>query len=546
MPILNGNDFLAAGYQPGPIIAELIEALAALEAKGILDPDYAMKLLKRDYPMAAPKLRLRDDALDFSEAIEAEYPAEEKNVNAVRRFMRELMRVPVVQAGAVMPDACPAGSGPATIPVGGAIAVRNAIIPSAHSADICCSMYATFFDSDAPVADTMDALLASTRFGFGGRSTNDLVHHPVLDEEVWKNPFLQGLKDKATIHMADQGDGNHFAFLGEIEVRAAFVERLRASGYPELAAQLLPDEFPEASRRLRVLVTHHGSRGLGAAVYKRGQNAAERETKRVAEGIPKAAAWLDTNTDVGADYWEALQYVSRWTKANHQSIHRRFLERLGAFEQGEAAEQGHGLTAEELGAMAVPPVAAFGNEHNFVWKRGQMYLHGKGATPAWTDAEGRPLLGLIPLNMSEPILLVLGGDNEDHLSFAPHGAGRNQSRTATLREYRTKNGELDNSKIRDKIANTTEGLDVRWFYGKADLTETPVAYKNAAAVRAQIDTFELAEVVGEIHPLGCIMAGTPPKRGEKPLSPKQKRQIQHRAERRKSKQVRWDASDEDE
>jgi len=415
-------------------------------------------------------------------------------------------------------------------------------------------MYATFFDNDAPVADTMDALLASTRFGFGGRSPNDLVHHPVLDEEVWDNPFLQGLKEKAKIHMADQGDGNHFAFLGEIEVGADLVERLRAAGYAELAAQLLPEDSSagasKTSRRLRVLVTHHGSRGLGAAVYKRGQNAALRETKKVAEGIPKAAAWLDTNTDVGADYWEALQYVSRWTKANHQSIHRRFLERLGAFEQGQAvaeaaARSPDGLSAEELGAMAVPAVAAFGNEHNFVWKRGQLYLHGKGATPAWNDAEGRPLLGLIPLNMSEPVLLVLGGDNDAHLSFAPHGAGRNLSRTATLRDYRTKNGELDNSKIRDKIAATTEGLDVRWFYGKADLTETPVAYKNAAAVRAQIDKFELADVVGEIHPLGCIMAGTPPKRGEKPLSPKQKRQIQHRAERRKSKRVRWDLEDDD-
>ncbi len=35
-----------------------------------------------------------------------------------------------------MPDACPAGAGEAVIPVGGAIAVKNAIIPAAHSADV--------------------------------------------------------------------------------------------------------------------------------------------------------------------------------------------------------------------------------------------------------------------------------------------------------------------------------------------------------------------------------------------------------------------------
>ena len=58
--------------------------------------------------------------------------------------MSELLKVPVISQGAVMPDACPAGMHEATIPVGGAIAVENAIIPSAHSADVCCSMFASF------------------------------------------------------------------------------------------------------------------------------------------------------------------------------------------------------------------------------------------------------------------------------------------------------------------------------------------------------------------------------------------------------------------
>ena len=56
-------------------------------------------------------------------------------------------------------------------------------------------------------------------------------------------------------------------------------------------------------------------------MYKRGHKAAIKETARIAEGIPKAAAWLDTKTDIGSEYWDALQYVSRWTRANHESIH---------------------------------------------------------------------------------------------------------------------------------------------------------------------------------------------------------------------------------
>ena len=59
-------------------------------------------------------------------------------------------------------------------------------------------------------------------------------------------------------------------------------------------------------------------------------------------------------------------------------------------------------------------------------------------------------------------------------------------------------------------------------------------------MRSQIEQFELADIVAEISPLGCIMAGDAGpapwmRRGEE-LTPKQKRQIEHRAERRKLRQ----------
>jgi hypothetical protein len=40
--------------------------------------------------------------------------------------------------------------------------------------------------------------------------------------------------------------------------------------------------------------------------------------------------------------------------------------------------------------------------------------------------------------------------------------------------------------------------------------ETPLAYKDATKVKAQIARFGLAQVVGDIQPLGCIMAGELP------------------------------------
>lgn len=506
MKRLTSEDLIAAGYEPGPIFEILFAKIAEYEAKGIADPKYALKLLKRDCGAPVAKLQQRAEPVALSEAISASNEMERDNIEKVRRQMHQLLRTPVISAGVILPDACPVSPAEAVIPVGAAVVAENAIIPSAHSADVCCSMYATFYEKRSNIASEMDDLKSVTNFGPVPRPREDAVHDPVLDENVWANPFLKGLQNRAGMHLADQGDGNHFAYIGEMKVTPAFLAILRLTGHAEFAGSLATSD----GKSVRVLVTHHGSRSMGATVFKRGQIAAEKHTAKVAKDIPQAAAWLDAESETGRDYWEALQYIARWTLANHRAIHRRFLEKIG----GES-------------------IAQIGNEHNFVWKRGDLFYHGKGATPAWKDEAGRPKLGLIPLNMAEPILLVLGSDNEAFLSFAPHGAGRNVSRTALMRKYPK---AADRERV---LAESTKGIDVRWFSGKPDLSESPVAYKNAAEVKRQINEFGLAEVIAEIQPLGCIMAGHMDKpwlSRKEQLSPKQLRQIEHRAERRKVRQ----------
>jgi hypothetical protein len=143
--------------------------------------------------------------------------------------------------------------------------------------------------------------------------------------------------------------------------------------------------------------------------------------------------------------------------------------------------------------------------------------------------------------MAAPILMVLGRSNEDFLSFAPHGAGRNFSRTAIARPFRDRRtGQPDPELVRKAIAAATAGLDIRWFCGTPDVTESPIGYKPAQQVRSQIESFGLADITAEITPLGSLMAGdsgpAPWKRRKDELSPKQIRQIGHRADRRKQKQ----------
>ena len=481
---INGHLLISWGVQPGPTFKDALELARTLAAEGKRQDEIRAALVDA-FP--APVVLKRRAKGSFAEAIRAETDEDAENIANVRRHMEELMRCPVLEQGAVMPDACPAGSAPGTIPVGGAV-VSEAIHPAFHSADICCSMYATVFPKGAATGEFMDALKASTRFGPGGRAPEDWVEDAITDEiETTRNPFLSQLYGRAKAQLADQGDGNHFAFLGSLEVTQALVDMLGSQGQGGLAAALASELGNDgAAREVDVLVTHHGSRDLGAQVYKRGMAAAIAHTAKISPDTPKQQAWLDPESEQGAAYWEALQYVARWTKRNHQLVHERTLSALG-----------------------INGLAAFGNEHNFVWKRGDRFYHGKGATPAWTDGDGHPLLGLIPLNMAAPILLTLGKDNATYASFAPHGAGRNKSRTALLRELGIYGLPADEMTRRSAeiVDRQTEGLDVRFFYDRPDVSESPIAYKSADQVAAQIDEFGLADVIGRILPKGCIMAG---------------------------------------
>ena len=97
-------------------------------------------------------------------------------------------------------------------------------------------------------------------------------------------------------------------------------------------------------------------------------------------------------------------------------------------------------------------------------------------------------------------MIVKGEATENNMGFAPHGAGRNMSRTAHIRSKADKT-------VQQIFDEETAGLDVRFFSEHIDISELPSAYKNAQTVQAQMKEFGLGEVVDRIMPYGCIMAG---------------------------------------
>ena len=446
--MITGKTLIDWGYQAGPWFPGAIEAARRAQAQGADDAAVRAVVASLAPP---PVLALRmGDEMPLHFNIEAATPDEVENVAAVERHMRALMRVPTLVAGAVMPDACPSGSALGTIPVGGVVAAKEAIHPGMHSADICCSMAVTIFAEAEPKA-MLDAGMRLSHFGGGGRSEADRIAVPAgLLEKFAANRFLKNGLHDAAAHFATQGDGNHFFYVGRV-----------------------------ASSGRLALVTHHGSRKPGASLYKAGMAMAEKFRQKLSPATPAHNAWIPSETAEGEAYWAALQLIRDWTKASHFAIHDRIVSALGSRIEDR-----------------------FWNEHNFVFRKSDgLFYHAKGATPAFAgfsaDTNG---LTLIPLNMAQPILIARGKDASHGLGFAPHGAGRNLSRTGHLKR-------LAGRSEAQVLAEETQGLDVRFFSGVPDLSELPSAYKDASAVRAQIEQFGLAEVVDVIEPLGSIMAG---------------------------------------
>ena len=438
--MFNGNHLIEMGFEPAKWFKD---ALSYANANSL-----SLEELKSYAESIKPKhIDPHTNPKTYHVNIIAQNDVEQDNVNAVKTAMDGLMYTPTVVGGAIMPDACPTGEG--QIPVGGVVVTQNAIHPAMHSADICCSVMATSFGHVSP-KKVLDMAHSITHFGRGGRK--EYSELPIgLYEKIIQNSFLKDHLGIAKAHMGTQGDGNHFLFVG--------VSKKTGETY---------------------MVTHHGSRGFGAALYKAGLAVAEKFRKEISPKSNPKNPWIPFDTKEGKEYWEALQIVRDWTKLNHLTIHN-----------------------ETLNGLNVVPSDNFWNEHNFVFKDGDLFYHAKGATPLLNKfvPDGHDNgFRLIPLSMSEPILVVKGATSKTNLGFAPHGAGRNMSRGMHIKMNAHKTME-------QLFAEETAGLDVRFYSGNIDISELPSAYKNAQSVRSQMEHFGLGFVVDEIMPYGCIMAG---------------------------------------
>ncbi|MBC5991919.1 RtcB family protein [Pontibacter cellulosilyticus] len=359
------------------------------------------------------------------------------------------MRLPVTRAGALMPDAHQ-GYG---LPIGGVLAVENAVIPYGVGVDIGCRMSMSIFDIHTGYLDKhreelKKMLQDNTRFGFS--SFQKPMDHPVMDRmEFHEIPIVHELKDRAYSQLGTSGGGNHFVEFGVVDIQ----DEQNEFGLP-LGSYLS-------------VLSHSGSRGLGA-------NIAGYYTKVAMDScrLPQEAkhlAWLDLDSDAGQEYWMAMNLAGDYASACHHQIHHRIASALGE-----------------------TPLATIENHHNFAWKEkdaeGREYIvHRKGATPA-----GKGVLGIIPGSMATPGFIVRGKGEAASINSASHGAGRVMSRTQAKKT-------LTKPQVQKFIQKA--GIEVIG----SDLDEAPMVYKDIHQVMAAQQ--DLVEVVGTFHPRIVRMNG---------------------------------------
>ena len=209
--------------------------------------------------------------------------------------MRQACAVPHAVGAALMPDAH-VGYG---LPIGGVLAVKDAVIPYAVGVDIACRMSLSVLDMPTATIETRfnlykEALEGGTRFGIGSEHEKP-QDHPVMDADWNVTRITREKKDRAWQQLGTSGSGNHFVEFGVLSL-------------PEP----VPDLGLEAGEYV-ALLSHCGSRGAGSAVCDTYSNIARGRLPRKYQDLARLA-WLDLDSQEGQDYWAAMSLMGDYAR----------------------------------------------------------------------------------------------------------------------------------------------------------------------------------------------------------------------------------------
>lgn len=340
-----------------------------------------------------------------------------------------------------------------TVPVGGVIALKDAICVNGVGYDIACGNKAVRIECDVEylkgnIFRTMNEIQKHISFGVG-RKNNEKVEHELFDDALWVQlPLLADLLPKAREQLGTVGSGNHYV-----------------------------DLFVDGLDRVWIGV-HFGSRGLGHSIathfIKEGGGK---------DGVHATPVVFSEDSDLGEQYIKCMELAGRYAYAGRDWVCEKVCQLV------------HGKIVEEVH-----------NHHNFAWKERHfdedLWVIRKGATPAFPGQKG-----FVGGSMGDISVILEGVESEESrasMYSTIHGAGRCMGRIQARGKVERRTGR-----------QLTEGLVKRadhdaWIKRAAvevrggDLDESPYAYKRIESVlKAHEGTIK---VLHTLKPIGVAMA----------------------------------------
>ncbi|NLF59548.1 MAG: RtcB family protein [Lentisphaerae bacterium] len=359
---------------------------------------------------------------------------------------------------ALMPD-CHVGFG---MPIGGVIAAKDALLPSAVGVDIGCGMIAV--QTNLPIEKLRDPRLR--------RDIQDRLKKFI--------PVGEGRS-----HRSKQAWQGFERYLDENGQVADFVSELDRQNLGTLGGGNHFIELQESDQDLVWLMIHSGSRNLGTRVEQYYQKKARAYNEKLGVRLPDPElAFFSVQEKDGKDYFRDMQFALEYALENRHRM-------MDVFKQ---------IVSEFL------PEAEFLREinihHNYAAREKHFgkfyYIHRKGATSA---KKGE--MGIIPGSMGTASYIVRGLGNPESFMSCSHGAGRVMSRTAANQRLSREECDLAMKGIVREAWKTASGRRGKNAGQRLlDLSEAPQAYKDIDEVmQAQK---ELTEIVVRLKPMSVL------------------------------------------
>lgn len=342
-----------------------------------------------------------------------------------------------------------------SMPIGGVVAYRHHVSPSAVGYDIGCGNMAVKTTVPVPqsartLEQIMDEVFQAISFGVG-RKNAERAYDPVLDDiATVDDPFVRGLQRLAEDQLGTVGSGNHYV-----------------------------DLFAGSDGLLWVGV-HFGSRGFGHKIATEAlRRAGVTDTSMMAPPV-----LIPTDSPLGEWYVGAMCLAGRYASAGRRWVVDRVVSILG------------GLTLDIVH-----------NHHNFAWSEAHdgesWWVHRKGATPAFPGQTG-----FVGGSMMDDAVILEGVQSDaaqQALYSTVHGAGRAMSRSQALGKTHRKTGEV----LRPGLVNFSEVQQAMRDRGivlrGAGADEAPQCYKRLPEVLAH--HAGTVRVLEALTPVGVAMAG---------------------------------------